>query len=180
MRGHDYLWGYPWDYIRRGLRKLNNTITIESPDCLRLGRDIYLGDHVWISNPKWTCEKGKPPKRLNPLVTIGDGTYIGRFTTISCINRITIGKNVMISERCFIGDCYHGYQDRDVAIIDQYLFSPGPVRIGDGSWIGPGVAILPDVNIGKHCMIRANSVVNIDIPDYSVAAGNPIRVICNV
>lgn len=58
-------------------------------------------------------------------------------------------------------------------IIDDDAF----IEIGDGTFIGLGTLILPGVRIGKRCFIGANSVVNTDIPDYSVAAGSPARVI---
>ena len=57
------------------------------------------------------------------------------------------------------------------------MFSPGPVSIGDGSWLGIKVAVMPNVSIGKGCVIGANSVVTRDVPDYHIAAGAPARVI---
>ena len=49
--------------------------------------------------------------------------------------------------------------------------------IGDGTWIGTNVVRVGNIQIGKHCVIGANSVVTKDIPDYSVAAGIPAKVI---
>jgi len=51
------------------------------------------------------------------------------------------------------------------------------VRIGDGTWIGQRAIILPGVSVGKHCIIVAGSVCTKDIPDYSMAAGVPAKVI---
>ena len=51
------------------------------------------------------------------------------------------------------------------------------ITVGDNCWIGEKTTILPGVNIGKGCVIGAMSVVTKDIPDYSIAAGNPARVI---
>ena len=53
----------------------------------------------------------------------------------------------------------------------------GMVRVDDGAWIGRGVCILPNVIIGKHSVIGAGSIVTHDIPEYSMAAGNPAKVI---
>ena len=53
----------------------------------------------------------------------------------------------------------------------------GPVRIGDGTWIGTNVSIMPNVTIGRNCVIGANSVVTSDIPDFNVAAGAPARIL---
>lgn len=156
---------------------LGRYVRIDSPDCVSLGHDVHIGDFTWISIPKETYQKGYPNKELRPRLSIDDGTYIGRFTTISCIGEINIGEKVMFSDRCYIGDCYHGYSDKNLAIIDQYLYSPGPIQVGDGSWIGINVSVMPNVKIGKHCVIGANSVVNINIPDYHIAAGNPVKII---
>lgn len=51
------------------------------------------------------------------------------------------------------------------------------LMIDDGTWLGTNVVIVGNVHVGKHCVIGANSVVTKDIPDYSVAAGIPAKVI---
>ena len=51
------------------------------------------------------------------------------------------------------------------------------ITIGDDCWIGGGTVICPGVTIGNRCIIGAGSVVVKDIPDDSVAAGNPARII---
>lgn len=57
-------------------------------------------------------------------------------------------------------------------------YNPGDrVVIGDGSWLGKNVVVIGNVSIGKNCVIAANSVVTKDVPDYSIAAGIPARVI---
>jgi len=55
-----------------------------------------------------------------------------------------------------------------------------PVVIGDDSWIGGGVVILPGVTIGRGCTVGAMSVVTKDIPDFSVAIGQPAKVVKKV
>ncbi|MEO6802231.1 MAG: DapH/DapD/GlmU-related protein, partial [Granulicella sp.] len=59
----------------------------------------------------------------------------------------------------------------------QVMDDEGYVEIGEGTLIGMGTMVLPNVRIGKRCVIGANSVVTSDIPDYSIAAGSPARVI---
>lgn len=54
----------------------------------------------------------------------------------------------------------------------------GRVTIGDHVFVGHGTIILPGTHIGNNCVIGAGSVVSKDIPDNSVAAGNPIKIIC--
>ncbi len=76
-----------------------------------------------------------------------------------------------------IGDHSHQYEEVDLPIQFQGVTERGPVRIERDSWIGANVFILPSVTIGRHAVIGANSVVNQDIPAYSVAVGAPARVI---
>jgi acetyltransferase-like isoleucine patch superfamily enzyme len=103
---------------------------------------------------------------------MGDGTYIGRFATMAC-DHVSIRRHVLISDRVFIGDTLHRFDRTDLPIKEQYQISRGPVVIGDGSWIAIGAWILPNVRIGKNCVIRAGSVVTNDVRHYFIAAGNP-------
>jgi acetyltransferase-like isoleucine patch superfamily enzyme len=77
-------------------------------------------------------------------------------------------------------DHNHAYEDPEVPILQQGVTEGGRVRIGEGSWIGHGAAILcsrGELTIGRHCVISANSVVMRSIPDYSVVFGIPAVVI---
>ncbi|MEO5594445.1 MAG: DapH/DapD/GlmU-related protein, partial [Chitinophagaceae bacterium] len=49
--------------------------------------------------------------------------------------------------------------------------------IGDGSWIGANSVITAGVTVGMYCVIAAGSVVTKDVPDYSIAAGSPAKII---
>ena len=51
------------------------------------------------------------------------------------------------------------------------------VRIGAGSWLGHGTIVLPGASIGRHVVVGAGSVVTGELPDFSVAVGNPARVV---
>jgi len=128
--------------------------------------DIHLNEHIWIS---FNNNSGK--------LIIEDGVYIGRFCTMSISTEIKIKKNALISDRVFIGDCNHGFLDTSKPISQQPINFAGRVEIGEGSWIGIGVAILPGVKVGKNAVIGANSVVTHDVPDCCIAAGNPARII---
>ncbi|MDD6564092.1 MAG: DapH/DapD/GlmU-related protein, partial [Clostridiales bacterium] len=55
-----------------------------------------------------------------------------------------------------------------------------PVNIGDDVWIGGGSIILPGVTIGNNVIIGAGSVVTKDVPDNTLAYGNPCRIIRNL
>ncbi|MBK6637149.1 MAG: acyltransferase [Rhodocyclaceae bacterium] len=156
---------------------LGRGVRIENPGCISIGDNVFLNDGCWLSVLRENRERGMPTQMLSPHLSIGSGTYIGRFGTLACINCVTIGRDVLISDRVFIGDSAHGFVRADLPVKDQYLHSPGPVEIGDGTWIGIGVSILPNVRIGINCVIGAGAVVTMDIPDFSVAAGVPARIL---
>lgn len=164
------------DYLRRlkvaGANvRLGPGIRIEHPECVEIGAGVQLGAQCWISVA--APRPDAPPPRL----AIGAGTYIGRFATLACAGRLTIGERVLISDRVFIGDAVHGYARRDLPIMDQPLTFAGPVVIGDGTWIGIGASILANVTIGRHCVVGANAVVTRDVPDYHIAVGVPARIL---
>lgn len=114
----------------------------------------------------------------NVLIDIGKGSNIGRRCVISAHNRIIIGEKVLIAPNVYIADCQHEYRDIDKFVIDQGINSGNnKIIIGDGTWIGMNSCILGNVSIGRNCVIGANSFVNKDIPDYSVAVGSPAKVV---
>lgn len=95
---------------------------------------------------------------------------------LTCANSIIIGKYTAIAANVTITDINHPYVDVDTPIEKQDI-EVGYVRIGEDSKIYNNVVILPNVTIGKHVTIGANSVVDKDIPDYCVAVGIPAKVI---
>ena len=77
-------------------------------------------------------------------------------------------------------DHNHAYEDIEVPIVQQGITKGGRIRIGEGSWIGHGAAIVcsrGELTIGRHCVVAANSVVTGSIPDYSVVFGMPATII---
>lgn len=135
---------------------------------ISIGKNVIIDKFAWlICNNKADMEK---------KLTFGDGTKIGHFNHIVCYNGIHISENVLTADNVYISDNYHGFENIDIPIKFQDIKSKGEVFIGEGSWIGENTTIL-SCRIGKHCVIGANSVVNKNIPDYSVAVGAPARVI---
>jgi acetyltransferase-like isoleucine patch superfamily enzyme len=55
--------------------------------------------------------------------------------------------------------------------------SSKPIHIGDNVWVGFDAVILPGTTIGRGSVIGSKSVVSGNIPEYSVAVGNPAKVI---
>lgn len=93
---------------------------------------------------------------------------------VNCILQwgVHIGTNVMMGENCAIFTSSHLRSEDGKRFIHGYT-SPKPVYIGDDTWIGHNVIILPGVHIGKGCTIGGGAVVTKDVPDYCLAAGNP-------
>ncbi|NLK23064.1 MAG: acyltransferase [Clostridiales bacterium] len=112
------------------------------------------------------------------LIEIGEGSNIGRRSEISAANKIVIGKNVLIAPNVFIADCSHEYRDINTPVMFQGLSGiDNEVHIGDGSWIGTNSVICGNITIGKNCVVGSNTIVKGNIPDYSIAVGNPSKII---
>jgi acetyltransferase-like isoleucine patch superfamily enzyme len=149
---------------------------IEHPGCVSLGNDVRLERLVWLIPILETSVSNRTPKLI-----IDDGSSIGRMTVISAINRVEIGKRVLIGPRVHIADCNHNYEDITQPVNDQGWAEPGQTIIRDQAWIGVNTVIIASrgktLEIGRHSIIGANSVVTGSVPDYCVAVGSPARVI---
>lgn len=107
-------------------------------------------------------------------VVIGDHSFIGLHNTI--IGPVEIGENVIIAQQVTISGLNHGYEDINTPIKDQSCTAKNIV-IGKDSWIGANAVITAGITIGTHTIVAAGSVVTKHVPDYSIVAGNPARVI---
>ncbi len=145
------------DILKQMFGSIGNNTSVGLPFICDYGRNIYIGDNVSIN---MNC------------------------TFVDC-NKIIIGNNVLIASNVQL------YTSTNPVELSERLV-PGwtpesgeyfcrtyalPITIGNGCWIGGGVIILPGVSIGNGSVIGAGSVVTKDIPDNSLAAGNPCRVI---
>jgi UDP-2-acetamido-3-amino-2,3-dideoxy-glucuronate N-acetyltransferase len=129
--------------------------------------------------------------------TIGAGSRIGTFVEIQ--RNAVIGRNCKISSHTFICE---GVTIEDGAFIghgvmftnDRHPRAVNPdgslqtdadwtleeTRVGAGASIGSNATILCNVKIGKGALVGAGAVVTKDVPDYTVVAGVPARVVCPV
>ncbi len=101
---------------------------------------------------------------------------IGKGSGVVGHQRIEIGDDVWTGHYVYVTDANHGYTD-PVEPVGRQFAAPRPVRIGSGSWLGHGALVLGGATIGEHVVVGAGAVVTGDLPDYSVAVGNPARVI---
>lgn len=107
-------------------------------------------------------------------IVIGDYCRIGLCNTV--IGPITIGDRVNISQNVVLIGLDHVYADVAKGLIEQGV-TTSPIAIGSDTTIGANTVVLAGVNIGEHCFIGAGSVVVKDVAAYSVAVGNPARVV---
>ena len=140
---------------------------------------IEIGERTTIG-PLATLSAGMPSQadlRGEPVITIGNRTVLGKGVGVVGHERIEIGDDVWTGHYIYITDQNHGYEDLDVPIGLQ-MWKNEPVSIGDGSWIGHGAVVLPGTRIGKHVVVAAEAVVaGLDVPDHSVVAGVPARIV---
>jgi acetyltransferase-like isoleucine patch superfamily enzyme len=107
-------------------------------------------------------------------VIIGHHTLIGMGNTI--IGPITIGNNVIFAQNIVASALNHEYRDVNIPIHEQKILTAAIV-IEDDCWIAANAVITSGVTIGKHSVVAAGAVVTKNIPPYSVAVGNPAKVI---
>ena len=145
---------------------------------IRFGADFYAHGHLWLE--ALTSYNGQ---RFQPRIEIGDEVSVSERVHISCIDRVRIGRRVLVGSGVYIGDHHHGIYSGveqthpDVPPAQRPLGGGGPVFIEDDVWIGDNTVIVGPVSIGRGSIIGANSVVRRDIPERTIAGGAPARVI---
>lgn len=151
------------------------------PVMIRGGKNIDLGRHVTLGKDcRLETTSDYHDQKFTPHLTIGHDCVIQTLCHIGCINQVTIGNYVTIAERTMIIDHHHGdttIEEMKLPPRQRHLISRGSINIGDCVAIGENCIVMPGVSIGEHSQIGAGSVVTHDIPPYSIAVGNPARVI---
>lgn len=107
-------------------------------------------------------------------VIIGDRTKIGLSNTI--IGPVVMGNDIRLAQNITVSGLNHNYEDVNRPVHEQGV-STAQISIENGTWIGANVVILAGVTIGENCVIAAGSIVTRNIPSYSVAVGNPAKVV---
>ena len=128
-----------------------------------LGRWVHVGDETRLRAHEGTLR-------------IGDKVVFGRGDTVNCYLDVEVGARTLIADWVYITDFDHRFDNLDLPIKDQGIVK-SPVRIGPDCWLGVKVSVLRGSVIGRGCVVAAHAVVRGDIPDRSVAAGVPARVL---
>lgn len=138
-------------------------------------------------NKKWYSKLGVKGNiyRFSPLttvigkyanITLGHQAEINTGCFLLASEKITIGNNTALAYQVTILTSANpnGLYSKLVRVYPQLK---KPVIIGNDCWIGARATILPGVTIGNYCVVAAGSVVNKNVPDYTVVAGVPAKVI---
>lgn len=125
------------------------------------GTDVNVEHGAWFGSGKG--------------IRLGDRSDIGMDALM--IGPAHIGHDVMMGPRCILLASSHETGRTDVPMNTQGFQRDRPIVIEDDVWIGAGSIILPGRRIGQGSIVGAGSVVTKDVPAWSIAAGNPARVV---
>lgn len=161
----------------------------------KIGPDMYFTHWLLFFKPfRIWFQKRK-------LAKIGEGSEIRPYCIIDGTKNVYIGKNVIIPEGTRL-ICDAADPDSKIIIEDSVLFGPNvaiycsthefrditqPIKdqpfinkttiIKSGAWLGINTVIMPGITVGRNAVIGSNSFVNKDVPDYTVVAGCPAKII---
>ncbi len=115
-------------------------------------------------------------QRLGEFIRIGDNVGVGGFSNIGGSGGVSIGNDTIIGPYFSVHPENHNFTDESKPIRLQGS-NRKKINIGEDCWIGAKVTILAGVTIGRGSIIGAGAVVTKDIPEYSIAVGNPAAVV---
>lgn len=122
-----------------------------------IGREVHFYNSVQVFAP-WN-------------LTVGDWSAIGESSLIYSVGKISIGNRATISQRAHICAGTHDYTKPDLPLITP------PIIISDQTWISADAFIGPGVTVHEGAVVGARAVVFVDVPAWTVVAGNPARAI---
>ncbi|MEP6754697.1 MAG: acyltransferase [Chthonomonadales bacterium] len=143
--------------------KIESGIVLKHPETIEIGNSVFIGAQTMIQG------------RFDGTCRIGNHVWIGPHSYFDARNLILEDYVGWGPGAKVLGSSHTG-EPVDVPIIATEL-NIAPVVIGYGSDIGTNATILPGVHVGRHCIVGAGAVVTQNVPEYSVVAGVPARMI---
>jgi len=148
-------------------QKLNTMDRSDFEGIQKVTQELLQTEETPFINPPFYCDYGNHIK-------VGKNFFANYNCCILDVGKVTIGDNCLFAPNVSVYTAGHPIHPDARNSLYEYGID---VTIGNNCWIGGNVVIMPGVNIGDCCVIGAGSVVTKDIPAWSIAAGNPARVI---
>ncbi|MDP6682980.1 MAG: DapH/DapD/GlmU-related protein [Desulfobacterales bacterium] len=154
--------------------ELGDNVTIDD-NCVIDGRGaesgkVVIEDNVLISRNCMILAKHGP-------IRLGRRSSIGSNSVLVSMDGLELGESVLMAGGCYLSAGSYRFDDIKKAVMDQALYTKGPIRIGNNAWLGTGVIVLDGVEIGSGAIIGAGAVVNKSVPDQTIAFGVPAKAI---
>ncbi|HIZ23655.1 MAG TPA: sugar O-acetyltransferase [Candidatus Blautia faecigallinarum] len=152
---------------RKLLQKLNFMDRSDFAGIAQVVKELFGKSENAMVNPPFYCDYGSH-------IEVGKNFFANYNCTILDVAKVKIGDNCQMAPNVAIYTAGHPIHPATRNTAYEY---GKEVTIGDNCWIGGNVVICPGVHIGDNVVIGAGSVVTKDIPDWSLAAGNPCKVL---
>ncbi len=152
---------------RRLTQALNTIDRSDFEGISRIVKELLGKSEGAFINPPFYCDYGSH-------IEVGKNFFANYNCTILDVAKVTIGDYCQLAPNVAIYTAGHPVHPETRNTMYEYGIS---VSIGDNVWIGGNTVVCPGVHIGNNVVIGAGSVVTRDIPDDTIAAGNPCRVI---
>lgn len=164
-------------------------ITIRHPHKIKIGSNVIIDDNV-VLDAKGEDHEG---------IVIGDRVFLGRNSIVYCkggdikladdvnissncqifsSNDLSVGKGTVIGAFTYLlSGGEYDYKDATPFAEQSGQCTKGPLSIGTNCWLGARISVLDAANVGDNCVLAAGAVVNKPIPENSIAAGVPAKVL---
>ena len=152
---------------RRILQRLNTADWSDFEEIGRIIKELFGKSENAFVNPPFYCDYGSH-------IEVGKNFFANYNCTIIDVAKVKIGDNCQMAPNVAVYTAGHPIHPDTRNTAYEY---GKEVTIGDNCWIGGNSVVCPGVHIGNNVVICAGSVVTKDIPDWSIAAGNPCKVI---
>jgi acetyltransferase-like isoleucine patch superfamily enzyme len=180
---------YPhlFEKVGRGLI-IGRNVVIRHPDKITIGDNVTIDDNCLIDargagSEGLVLEDGVIINRncmvqaKNGPIRLGRRTSLGSNSVVVSLGGIDIGEAVLTAAGCYISAGAYEFDNLATPVMDQRVYTKGPIRIGSKAWLGTRVVVLDGVSIGIGAVVGAGAVVTTDLPENAVAVGVPAKIV---